>query len=149
MNELTIALRVALANAFIMYFKTHTYHWNVEGKHFSQYHDFFGDIYDEVYGSIDPIAENLRKLGAYAPFSLDNMFEYKTAAEDLVMPVDARQMVANLITINAEIISAFSKVFDLATAAKEQGLANFAADRMDAHRKHGWQLTATLKNHGE
>jgi len=45
MNEIQAALRVVLANTFVMYFKTHSYHWNVEGVLFSLYHDFFGDLY--------------------------------------------------------------------------------------------------------
>jgi len=57
-------------------------------------------------------------------------------------------MLSNLIAANNETFNAFSKVFDLATAQKEQGLANFAADRMDQHRKHGWQLKASLKKIG-
>ena len=47
MNKLTAAMRIVLANVFIMYFKAHAAHWNVEGPMFSQYHEFFGDLYDE------------------------------------------------------------------------------------------------------
>lgn len=148
MNQLTAAVRLALGNTFFMYFKAHSYHWNVEGIEFSQYHDFFGDLYDEVYGAVDPTAENLRKLGAYAPISIMELYNYKTVIEDSVMPVVLSSMLINLIAANNEVISAFSKVFDLATAAKEQGLANFSADRMDQHRKHGWQLAASLKKIG-
>ena len=148
MNELIAALRLALGNTFFMYYKTHAYHWNVEGIEFSQYHDFFGDLYDEVYGAVDPTAENLRKLGAYAPISIMELYNYKTITEDSVMPVLLTEMLTNLINANNEVYNSFSKVFDLATAAKEQGLANFAADRMDTHRKHGWMLKASLKKIG-
>ena len=148
MNELIAALRLALGNTFFMYYKTQSYHWNVEGMEFSQYHDFFGDLYDEVYGAVDPTAENLRKLGAYAPISIMELYNYKTIQEDSVMPVLLVDMLSNLLVANTETFNAFSKVFDLATIQKEQGLANFAADRMDQHRKHGWMLTSSLKKIG-
>lgn len=148
MNELIAALRLALGNTFFMYYKTHAYHWNVEGMEFSQYHDFFAGIYEDLYGALDPTAENLRKLSAYAPISIMELYNYKTVTEDGVMPVLLVDMLNNLLVANTETYNAFSKVFDLATAAKEQGLANFAADRMDAHRKHGWMLTASLKKIG-
>ena len=74
--------------------------------------------------------------------------KYKTITEDSVMPVLLTEMLTNLINANNEVYNSFSKVFDLATAAKEQGLANFAADRMDTHRKHGWMLKASLKKIG-
>jgi starvation-inducible DNA-binding protein len=148
MNELITAVRLALGNTFFMYYKTHAYHWNVEGIEFSQYHDFFGDLYEDIYGAVDPTAENLRKLGVYAPISIMELYNYKTVTEDSVMPILLVDMLSNLIAANNETFNAFSKVFDLATAQKEQGLANFAADRMDQHRKHGWQLKASLKKIG-
>ena len=148
MNELIAALRLALGNTFFMYYKTHAYHWNVEGIEFSQYHDFFADIYEDLYGAVDPTSENLRKLGAYAPISIMELYNYKTIQEDSVMPILLVDMLNNLLVANTETYNAFSKVFDLATTAKEQGLANFAADRMDQHRKHGWMLTSSLKKIG-
>jgi len=148
MNELIAAVRLALGNTFFMYYKTHAYHWNVEGIEFSQYHDFFGELYEDIYGAVDPTAENLRKLGVYAPISIMELYNYKTVTEDSVMPVLLVDMLSNLIAANNETFNAFSKVFDLATAQKEQGLANFAADRMDQHRKHGWMLKASLKKIG-
>jgi DNA-binding ferritin-like protein len=36
-------------------------------------------------------------------------------------------------------------VFDLSEQAGEHGLSDFIAGRMDAHRKHSWQLRATSK----
>jgi starvation-inducible DNA-binding protein len=46
MDELQTALKKVLANTFVMYFKTHTYHWNVEGMFFPQLHEFFGNLYE-------------------------------------------------------------------------------------------------------
>jgi len=148
MNELITAIRLALGNTFFMYYKAHAYHWNIEGIEFSQYHDFFGDLYEELYGAVDPTSENLRKLDAYAPISIMELYNYKTIQEDSVMPVLLVNMLSNLLVANTETYNAFNKVFDLATTAKEQGLADFAATRMDAHRKHGWMLKASLKKIG-
>ena len=52
MNELQAALKIALANTFVSYFKAHSYHWNVEGIDFSQYHSFFGDFYEDMHLSL-------------------------------------------------------------------------------------------------
>ena len=82
MDELKTSIKVLLANATVMYYKAHQFHWNVEGSDFTQYHEFFGDLYTDVYDSIDPIAENLRKLDEYAPVSLDELFKYKTLQEE-------------------------------------------------------------------
>lgn len=148
MDKLIASLKVALGNTFTMYFKAHSYHWNVEGMFFSQFHDFFGDIYEDVYGAVDPLSEELRKLDAYAPISLMEIYGYKTIMEDSSKPDTVTEMVINLLTANTEVLNCLTPLFDVATAEKQQGLANFIADRMDAHKKFEWQLQATLKNLG-
>ena len=148
MNELIATLKLALGNTFFMYYKSHAYHWNVEGMEFSQFHDFFAELYEDLYGAVDPLAENLRKLDTYAPISIMELYNYKTVQEDSAMPVLLVDMLNNLLVANTETYNTLSKLFDLATAAKEQGLANFAADRMDQHRKHAWMIKASLKKIG-
>lgn len=148
MNELTAAMKILLANNFVMYFKTHSYHWNIEGIMFSQYHEFFGDLYEDLYGAIDPTAEELRALDAYAPMSLMELYQYKTLEEDSSRPVLIMDMLSNLTVANNIVIESLNKVFSLASAANNQGLANFIADRLDKHKKHAWQLRASMKNIG-
>lgn len=145
MNELSATLRICLANTFVMYFKAHSAHWNTEGCHFAQNHEFFGGLYEDLHGAVDPLAENLRKLDVYAPNTIEELYHFKTIQESGL----STDPFVVLLAYNNEIISGLSKLFDLATEAKEQGLANFAADRMDQHRKHGWQLKASLKKLGE
>ena len=61
MEELVQSLKVSLANHYAFYLKAHYYHWNVTGPNFPQYHDFLENIYTEVYGVVDKIAEEIRK----------------------------------------------------------------------------------------
>lgn len=145
MNE---TAKQALANTFIMYFKAHSYHWNIEGVHFPQLHGFFGDIYSDVYGAVDQMAEEIRALGEYAPRNLDEIYKNKTIdAENVGM--DARTMLADLLVANNETLNVLNKLFDELTDAKKQGFADFIASRIDAHNKHGWMLRSTLKGTGE
>lgn len=148
MNELVAALRIALGNVYVMYFKAHAYHWNVEGPNFNDYHGYFATVYEDVYGSIDEIAENIRKCGDYAPFSLDNLFSHKTANEDLVMPTNYTVMFNNLVAANDEVIAALKKVNEIAARSAEPGLEQYTAERIDMHKKHAWQLKSLAKNIG-
>ena len=148
MEKLIASLKVALGNTFTMYFKAQSYHWNVEGVHFHMFHDLFGEIYTDVYGAVDPLAEEVRKLDTYAPISLMEIYGYKTIMEDSTKPATPQEMVLNLLTANTEVLMTLSPLFDIATEEKEQGLANFIADRMGIHKKWEWQLQATLKNIG-
>ncbi len=69
MDELIKAMKIAFSTEFSFYLKAHYFHWNVEGPDFQEYHKLFETIYEEVYESIDPFAENIRKLGSYTPGS--------------------------------------------------------------------------------
>lgn len=148
MDKLIASLKVVLGNTFVMYFKAHSHHWNVEGIHFHQFHDFFGEIYDDVYGAVDPFAEELRKLDAYAPISLMELYGYKTISEDSTRPESCLEMCISLLHANTQLLESLSTLFDEATAQKQQGLANYAADRMSIHKKHEWQLHASIKHLG-
>jgi starvation-inducible DNA-binding protein len=148
MNELVAALKILMANQTFMYFKIHTYHWNVEGIEFSQFHDFYSDLYQDIYGAIDPVAENIRKLGEFTPISLGELYNYKTVEENTSRVDLIRDQLATLIADNDKVIESLNKVFALATVANKQGLCNFIADRLDTHAKHGWMLRASAKNIG-
>lgn len=144
MEELTKALKIAFASEFSFYLKAHYYHWNVEGADFKQYHDLFGGIYEEVYGSIDDFAENIRKTGSYTPGSFERFTMLSRIEDDTEIP-DALTMAQNLLEDSDKMANIFKLVFSISEKMGEHGLSDFLAGRQDAHRKHSWMLRATLK----
>jgi|TARA_R110002126_G_scaffold138051_2_gene282367 starvation-inducible DNA-binding protein len=147
MDKLIQAMKIAFASEFAFYLKAHVFHWNVEGPDFNDFHQMFGDIYTEVYESIDSFAENIRKLDAYVPGKFQEMSMIQGAEIDVEVP-PAMEMVAILLADNEKLTKLMGMVYKMADAAGEYGLANFLAERQDAHRKHGWMLRATLKQTG-
>ena len=144
MDELIKATKIAFATEFSFYLKAHYFHWNVEGPDFKEYHDLFGVIYEEVYGSIDDFAENIRKLGSYTPGSYTRLSMLSQIEDETeVPPVNA--MVQELLTDSDKTVKVFKMVYDLAEREGEHGLSNFLAERMDAHRKHSWMLRASSR----
>lgn len=148
MDELKTAIKVLLANTTVMYYKAHQFHWNIEGIEFTQFHEFFGDLYTDVYNSVDPIGELLRKLDDYAPVSLDELFKYKTLQEETIRVELLSDILASLIKANEEVLASLNKVFTIANADKQQGICNFIADRIDTHQKHAWFLRVSAKKIG-
>lgn len=145
MMELEATLNICLANTFLMYFKAHSHHWNVQSKSFMEHHEFFGGLYEDLWGAVDPLAENLRKLGAMAPTTLKELQEYATLDEKEDAHQSVESMMQELKDDNDKVVDSLNKLFELATKNKKQGLANFAADRLDTHAKHGWMLDSYLK----
>jgi starvation-inducible DNA-binding protein len=144
MDELAKALKIAFSTEFSFYLKSHFYHWNVEGPDFDQYHGLFSKIYEEVYGSIDAFAENIRKLGSYTPGSYTRLSMLSQIEDELTVP-QALDMINDLLGDSEKCIKIFKMVYDLAEREGEHGLSNFLAERMDSHKKHSWMLSATLK----
>lgn len=144
MDELVQAMKKALADTFAFYLKAHGFHWNVEGPNFPQYHALFDTIYNEVYGSIDQFAEEIRAMDAYAPASFARFSEL-TSLEDEIQILNAQGMLAKLLADNDVVLSSLEQAYELAEVAHNHGLSNFLAERQDAHKKHAWQLKATLK----
>lgn len=144
MDQLVEALKRAFADSFSFYLKTHGYHWNVEGVLFSQFHEFFQGIYEEVYTSIDPFAEEIRILEAYAPFTFEQLDELRMVRGS-VDSTDALAMTRDLLNDNDKVLAALNTTFKLANDLNKQGIADFIAARIDAHEKHGWMLRSHLK----
>jgi starvation-inducible DNA-binding protein len=128
-----------------MYFKAHGHHWNVEGKDFSQLHDFFSNLYQELFAAADVIAEQIRALDDYAPYNMTELASTTTVKESNIYGVDVSGMVADLITANASVIEALNTAHKLADADGNRGLVNLIEERLDIHAKHAWMLRATSK----
>jgi starvation-inducible DNA-binding protein len=143
-DALIKALKEAMADVITFYFMAHGYHWNVEGQDFSQYHNLFGDIYEDVYGSIDPLAENIRKMDDYAPFSLQKFIDLRNVEFKDVDP-SPKAMAKSLLSANETVIDTLNSAFDAAEEQNEQGIMDFLASRIDMHKKWAWQLRASTK----
>jgi len=144
MDELVQAMKKSLADTFAFYLKAQGFHWNVEGPNFPQYHALFDTIYNEVYGSIDQFAEEIRSLDAYAPASFARFSEL-TSLQDEIQILNAQGMLSKLLADNDVVLSSLEQAYELAEVAHNHGLSNFLAERQDAHKKHAWMLKATLK----
>lgn len=143
MDKLQQAIKIAFASEFSFYLKAHNYHWNVTGPMFPQLHDLFGKIYEEVYGSIDTFAEEIRALGTFVPASYSR-FSMLSAVNDETDIPPADSMLQELLADSDKMNKILKICFDLATANGQEGLADFIAGRMDAHKKHSWMLRSTL-----
>ena len=142
---LSDSLKKLLATSFSFYLKTANYHWNIEGKEFLSYHPWLGDLYSDVYDTIDRLAEYLRTLQAYTPASLTRFMEL-TEIEDQLEVVQPPALFQQLLDDNQKLLDMFNTTFSVATIENQQGIANFIAERIDAHQKYAWQIRSTLKN---
>jgi starvation-inducible DNA-binding protein len=138
-------LKVLLASVNSLSIKVQYFHWNVEGDNFPQYHEFLQNLYEEIYSSVDKIAEYIRTLDTFAPGSLSRYAELTVIEDQLKVP-RPNLMFAELLSDNGKMIDLLNACFSSAEEENKQGIANFIAERLDAHEKHSWMLRSILKN---
>ena len=141
--RLVNVLEKVLADVVSFTFIAQGYHWNVKGKNFPQYHEFFGEIYEEVHGSIDPLAENILKLGYDAPMGIASYAQMSELSASGTKDSSCEAMTYDLYLANSKILSGYKEAFAVADASNEQGVADFLAGRIDMHQKWAWQLKAS------
>lgn len=144
MEKLIEQLRVILGTNFGLYFKAHSFHWNIEGPDFIQYHTFLGDFYTAIWNNTDLIAEKIRMLGAYAPVNMTRMHELADIAENENIP-DAMTMMRELIVSNERLMFHLRAGIVAADNAGEPAISNFLQDLLDQHAKHNWFLKSLVK----
>jgi starvation-inducible DNA-binding protein len=143
-TDLAKHIAICLGGTVLAKFIAHGYHWNVKGKHFSQLHEFFSEIYEDYDSAIDPLAESIRKLGYDAPYLLSDFIEISPFPEPTRITSDAESMTVSLYEVNGTLLECLKKAFNVASNSNEQGIANFLAERIDMHQKWGWQLRSSL-----
>ena len=136
-------LRELLGTTVSLKFLAHGAHWNVKGVLFSQYHEFFGDIYQDIDDIIDPLSENIRKLDFDSPFTLPQFVADTDIDATFVGgdPVDLSLALYKAIEIYKGDVA---YTITCADKLAEQGIYNFLADVQDRMSKWHWQLGAVI-----
>ncbi len=137
-------LKKLLADTYFLYFKTHTYHWNVTGMMFQSLHAMFMQQYTELWNTIDLIAERIRSLGEYAPYSYKELYQLTSIKDDENIP-KAQEMLKNLIEDHEKIIQYIRDNFSIAEETNDEATVDLLTQRLDAHEKTAWMLRATLE----
>jgi len=138
------SLKVLQASSAVYSLKASSFHWNIEGPDFPQYHEFLGELYADVYGTIDTIAEYIRTLDSYAPGSLTRYMELSQIQDQLKIP-RAELMFAELLQDSQILVAVIMQCFAEATAENQQGIANFLSERQAIMQKHMWMMRSILR----
>lgn len=137
-------LAIVLADTFMVYYKTHTFHWNVVGPTFRSLHLLFEEQYNELWASTDELAERIRALDNYAPLSFKELQKISTIKEAGQMP-DAEGMVKILESDNLAVVDSLHKLIDICEECGDEGTIDIANARSKAHEKAAWMLRSVLK----
>jgi starvation-inducible DNA-binding protein len=137
-------LAKVLADTYMLYQKTHAYHWNVTGPMFSSLHALFMTQYTELHDAADLIAERIRALGHYAPGSYAKYAKLTAIKDDADDAPPALDMVAALVEGNETLVRTARQVFKAAEKGNDQSTMDLLTQRMEASEKAAWMLRSHL-----
>lgn len=137
-------LSKVLADSYMLYLKTHNYHWNVTGELFHSLHEQFEQQYSELADAIDEIAERIRALGYRAPGTFKEFTELTSVVEDQEEP-EALEMVRRLALANEQVLRTARKALKPAKEAEDEATIDLLTERLKVHSKTAWMLRSHLE----
>lgn len=146
-KEITAGLSHVMADTYTLYFKTHAFHWNVEGPQFYGLHNLFESQYKEMWGAIDDIAERIRALGHLAPGSYAQLVRMSSVREQTAVPL-AKEMVRELTEGHETVMGTIRAVLAAAQDAKDEATVGILAARLEVHEKAAWMLSSLAAEPG-
>jgi len=133
-----------LADTYVVYLKTHNFHWNVTGPMFNTLHLMFMTQYNELWLALDLIAERIRSLGHPAPGTYAEFSKLASISETPGVP-KAEQMLRLLVEGNEAVVKTARSVLSLANKADDQPTLDLLTQRMQIHEKNAWMLRSMLE----
>lgn len=144
MEKLIEVIKQLLADNIALGFKAQGYHWNVESDDFYQFHEFFGEIYEDYHGATDTYAEWIRMLKSYSPYRLTDFFDMSRISEPVIVG-DPEPMLMDLYDEIEKHVEDLKMAGSVANEFQENGLMDFLAARQTASQKWCWQLRSSIK----
>lgn len=136
------AVQKVLNEMIVLGFVAQRAHWNVTGSDFEEYHALFGAIYEDIFDSIDAVAEEIRKMNVMVE-NLTSMVMSASFKDDSSAS-DARALTQDLLNKNMMLNETVLAAFASCTEANAQGTADLLAARDGMHKKWSWQLRSSL-----
>jgi starvation-inducible DNA-binding protein len=138
------SLSTVLADAYMLYLKTHNFHWNVTGPMFSALHVMFEEQYTEQWNALDDIAERIRSLGHFAPATYKRYAELSSITEEPEV-LAAKDMIRQLVDGNETLIRTLRAGVKVADEIDDYPTADMLTTRMEVHEKNAWMLRSFLE----
>ncbi len=143
-KEIADGLGRVLADTYVLYLKTHAFHWNVEGPMFNTLHAMFMEQYTELWNAVDSVAERIRALGFPAPGTYTE-FGALTSIEETPGSPKALQMVRLLVAGHETLARTLRSVFPVAEKASDESTVDLLTQRLQVHEKTAWMLRSLLR----
>ena len=139
-KDIVEALNPLVADAFALYVKTKNFHWHLAASHFRDYHLLFDEHAEQIFETIDEIAERVRKIGGTSIRSIGHIAQLQRVEDnndDFVTPLE---MVSELIKENKAYAHNLREAHDVCDDNKDFATASLLENFIDQTERRTWFL---------
>ena len=139
-RDLSGALNALLADNFALYLKTKNFHWHMSGPHFRDYHLLLDEHADQIFATLDVIAERVRKIGGNTLRSIGDIGRHQRLADNDAAYVTPDDMLAELRDDNQRVVASMRETHDLCDEHKDIATASLLENFIDEAERRVWFL---------
>jgi starvation-inducible DNA-binding protein len=144
-QAVTEAVNPLIADAFALYLKTKNFHWHLSGPHFRDFHLLFDEQAEDIFESIDVLAERVRKIGGTTIRSITHITQLQTIQDDNDESVSAWDMVRRLMEDNRHIAEQQRAAIAACDRHGDSPTGNILQDILDHTERRTWFLFEILQ----
>src|SRR6476620_10723478 len=139
-KDLAGALTLLLADTFALYLKTKNFHWHISGPHFRDYHLLLDEQGDQIFATIDVLAERVRKIGQPTLRSIGDISRQQRISDNDAPYVDPQDMLAELRDDNQRFITSMRETHDVCDEHGDVATTSLLEVYIDEAEKRVWFL---------
>ena len=144
-TELIDALKGTLADTYALYFKTKNFHWHVAGPRFRDLHLMFDEQAQQLFGTVDTIAERARKMDGDTLTSIGSVARHSRIKDQDSTDIGPDEMVRELEADNGILHERLVTLKEAAEAASDHATSALVDEWLDACEERRWFLRQTAK----
>ena len=144
-RDISAALAGLLADVFAIYMKTKNFHWHMSGSHFREYHHMLDKQGEQIFASIDPLAERVRKIGGTTIHSIGQINALQTIRDDNDEFVSPGEMMRRLMEDHAQYAKMIRSAHEVCERCHDVATASLLETLLDETERRKWFLFETVQ----
>ena len=144
-EEIANAVNPLVATAFALYVKLKNFHWHMSGSHFRDYHLLLDEQAEQVFATIDVLAERIRKLGQTTIRSTSQIQKLQLIKDDNEDFLEPQQMLNHLLEDHLTFTKALREAHEICEKNKDSATTSLLENFIDESERRTWFIFETLQ----
>ena len=129
-----------VSDAFALYVKTKNFHWHMSGPHFRDYHLMLDEQGEQIFATIDPLAERVRKISGNTIRSIGQIHGMTRVADNDAEYVTPLDMLRELVSDNKAMAKNMRDAHEVCDEHEDVATASLLETYIDETERRTWFL---------